>query len=162
MATTVPSFGPGPSGGAGSSGAMRGARRVGPGTSALTLIAPLADYAETDSFQLTYLARDRDACDAEGMLVWDETHRNGNPGEQTRLVLRDRNHPSVVIWSICNEKLCETNDTLGDGRAAAALYRELDPSFARARSLFARVVAASRSLETTSCGRACGFKPYTV
>ena len=36
------------------------------GTSALTLIAPLADYAETDSFQLTYLARDRDACDAEG------------------------------------------------------------------------------------------------
>ena len=75
-----------------------------------------------------------DACDAEGMLVWDETHRNGNPGEQTRLVLRDRNHPSVVIWSICNEKLCETNDTLGDGRAAAALYRELDPSFARAVS----------------------------
>ena len=36
------------------------------GTHALTLIAPLADYAETDSFQLTYLARDRDACDAEG------------------------------------------------------------------------------------------------
>ena len=40
----------------------------------------------------------------------------------------------VIIWSICNEKLCETNDTLGDGRAAAALYRELDPSFARAVS----------------------------
>ena len=36
------------------------------GTSALTLIAPLADYAETDSFQLTYLSRDRDACDSEG------------------------------------------------------------------------------------------------
>ncbi|KAH8047960.1 arogenate dehydratase [Aureococcus anophagefferens] len=75
-----------------------------------------------------------DACDAEGMLVWDETHRNGNPGEQTRLVLRDRNHPSVVIWSICNEKLCETNDTLGDGKAAAALYRELDPSSGRAHA----------------------------
>ncbi|KAH8052306.1 arogenate dehydratase [Aureococcus anophagefferens] len=61
-----------------------------------------------------------DACDAEGML--------------TRLVLRDRNHLSVVIWSICNEKLCETNDTLGDGKAAAALYRELDPSSGRAVS----------------------------
>ncbi|KAH8043592.1 arogenate dehydratase [Aureococcus anophagefferens] len=74
-----------------------------------------------------------DACDAEGMLVWDETHRNGNPGEQTRLVLRDRNHPP---WSsgASATKLCETNDTLGDGKAAAALYRELDPSSGRAVS----------------------------
>ncbi|KAH8043583.1 arogenate dehydratase [Aureococcus anophagefferens] len=31
-------------------------------------------------------------------------------------------------------KLCETNDTLGDGKAAAALYRELDPSSGRAVS----------------------------
>ena len=30
------------------------------------------------------------------------------------LVLRDRNHPSVVIWSVCNEFLCETNDTAAD------------------------------------------------
>ena len=42
-----------------------------------------------------------DATDRAGVLVWDETHRNGAPDEQRRLVARDRNHVSVVIWSIC-------------------------------------------------------------
>jgi beta-galactosidase len=55
-----------------------------------------------------------DAADALGFLVWDENHRNGQLAEIEALVLRDRNHPSVVIWSVCNEFLCETNDTAAD------------------------------------------------
>ena len=34
-----------------------------------------------------------DACDTIGMVVWDETHRNGNLPELELLILRDRNHP---------------------------------------------------------------------
>merc|ERR1719329_1930942 len=47
-----------------------------------------------------------DAADELGFLVWDENHRNGEPEEAEILVKRDRNHPSVIIWSICNEVLC--------------------------------------------------------
>jgi len=35
------------------------------------------------------------------MVCWDENHRNGQEDQVPLLILRDRNHPSVVIWSIC-------------------------------------------------------------
>jgi len=49
-----------------------------------------------------------DACDRLGMLVIDETRRmSSDPtsmDELERLVRRDRNHPSVILWSIGNEE----------------------------------------------------------
>src|SRR5204863_9368644 len=49
-----------------------------------------------------------DACDRLGMLVIDENRNFGSSPqhlEQLRaMVLRDRNHPSVILWSICNEE----------------------------------------------------------
>eukprot|EP01135_Chromosphaera_perkinsii_P003236 Nk52_evm11s239 gene=Nk52_evmTU11s239 len=56
-----------------------------------------------------------DATDELGMLVWNENHdniANDNSVIQAaqNIVLRDRNHPSVVIWSICNELLCRNFD----------------------------------------------------
>ena len=59
-----------------------------------------------------------DACDRLGMLVMDETRHLGDTqaaktprgtgyadlSEVTDLVLRDRNHPSIIIWSMCNEE----------------------------------------------------------
>jgi beta-galactosidase len=49
-----------------------------------------------------------DACDRLGMLIMDENREYGiNPqelGQLERLILRDRNHPCVVIWSIGNEE----------------------------------------------------------
>jgi hypothetical protein len=36
-------------------------------------------------------------------VSWDENHWNGQLDQVPWLVKRDRNHPSVVIWSICNE-----------------------------------------------------------
>ncbi|MDP1631688.1 MAG: beta-galactosidase GalA [Caulobacter sp.] len=49
-----------------------------------------------------------DACDRLGMLVIDETRRMGSDDaamdELSSLVRRDRNHPSVILWSIGNEE----------------------------------------------------------
>ena len=68
-----------------------------------------------------------DAADRLGFLVWDENHLNGQPDEATALVRRDRNHPSVIIWSICNERLCKTRDTNGDAEAVKAAMHAADP-----------------------------------
>lgn len=49
-----------------------------------------------------------DACDRLGMLVMDETRTMSSNeeglSELERLIKRDRNHPSVVIWSLGNEE----------------------------------------------------------
>jgi beta-galactosidase len=49
-----------------------------------------------------------DACDRLGMLVMDENREFGiNPqqlDELKQLILRDRNHPCVIIWSLGNEE----------------------------------------------------------
>ena len=49
-----------------------------------------------------------DACDHLGMLVMDENRLLGgdtaNLARLKGLILRDRNHPSVAIWSIANEE----------------------------------------------------------
>lgn len=65
-----------------------------------------------------------DACDRLGMLVMDETRHLGdtslakspkgtkadNLSELKRLVLRDRNHPSVIMWSLYNEEGLQATD----------------------------------------------------
>ncbi|RYZ22059.1 MAG: DUF4982 domain-containing protein [Chitinophagaceae bacterium] len=75
-----------------------------------------------------------DACDSLGMLVLDEQRLlNSSPeytGQFTRLIKRDRNHPSVFLWSIGNEEgWIQTQPT---GRRIAqsllALQKQLDPS----------------------------------
>lgn len=49
-----------------------------------------------------------DVCDREGMLVMDE-NRSFETSEESlealrTMILRDRNHPSVIMWSIFNEE----------------------------------------------------------
>jgi beta-galactosidase len=74
-----------------------------------------------------------DACDRMGMLVMDETRMmsSGPEGmsELERLIKRDRNHPSVVIWSLGNEEP-EQGNTRGARivRTMQSLQRRLDPS----------------------------------
>jgi len=67
-----------------------------------------------------------DACDELGFVVWDENHRNGQRDQIPYLVKRDRNHPSVVIWSICNEVLCNSG-TAQDAKDIVNLIHSLDP-----------------------------------
>jgi len=58
-----------------------------------------------------------DACDQLGMLVLDENRRmgtNAEPlGELSRQIRRDRNHPSVFMWSLANEEFGLQGTTVG-------------------------------------------------
>ena len=63
-----------------------------------------------------------DACDRLGMLVMDENRNFGSTPEHLRqldwLVRRDRNHPSVILWSVFNEEpIAGHRDGLRDGAA---------------------------------------------
>jgi beta-galactosidase len=74
-----------------------------------------------------------DACDRLGMLVMDETRMMSSDPEGLsqleRMIRRDRNHPSVVIWSLGNEEPSQ-----GTPRGARImttmkrLARRLDPT----------------------------------
>ena len=84
-----------------------------------------------------------DACDRLGMLVIDEAFDKWKSGYYTQwyddwwakdlaaMVLRDRNHPCVVLWSVGNETR-EQGDLSGEGTARLKALRaeceRLDPS----------------------------------
>lgn len=74
-----------------------------------------------------------DACDRLGMLVMDETRRmDSSPAglaELESIVLRDRNHPSIILWSIGNEEPIQGTE-MGARIAATMkrLVRKLDPT----------------------------------
>ena len=75
-----------------------------------------------------------DICDREGMLVIDENRLSGINAEHQRLlenmIKRDRNHPSVILWSDGNEEWGMENTV--PGRRVAEAMREytrlLDPT----------------------------------
>ena len=64
-----------------------------------------------------------DICDRLGMLVMDENRLMESSelrlGDLRDLVRRDRNHPSVVLWSLCNEEM------IGGSAPAARMLRHL-------------------------------------
>ncbi len=84
-----------------------------------------------------------DMCDSLGFLVIDEAFDKWKSGyyekyfdewwqrDMDAMVVRDRNHPSVVLWSIGNETN-EQYDMTGEGTARAIMLRdyihELEPS----------------------------------
>ncbi|HEV7924160.1 MAG TPA: beta-galactosidase GalA [Verrucomicrobiae bacterium] len=74
-----------------------------------------------------------DACDHLGMLVMDENRLLGSDAQNLDYlagqIRRDRNHPSVVIWSLFNEEDQQTTPTAA--RIATTMQRlvhELDPT----------------------------------
>ncbi|MCS7033517.1 MAG: DUF4982 domain-containing protein [Phycisphaerae bacterium] len=75
-----------------------------------------------------------DACDRLGMLVMDENRTFGSSPEaleQLRtMVRRDRNHPCVILWSICNEEAIQTSPVSGAiARAMVHAVREAENQF---------------------------------
>jgi len=87
-----------------------------------------------------------DACDRLGMLVIDEIYdgwfhdsqkkpyyriefEEGWPADVRDFVLRDRNHPSVILWSTGNEIMDKMAPrAIRAQEEMAALFRKLDPS----------------------------------
>ncbi len=75
-----------------------------------------------------------DACDRLGMLVLDENRLMGSSPEVLanlrQLVLRDRNHPSVILWSIGNEEWSMQNTATGEAiaRSMKRVVEQLDPT----------------------------------
>lgn len=75
-----------------------------------------------------------DACDSLGMIVLDETRllNSGNEylNQFERLILRDRSHPSVFMWSIGNEEGYIHTSSVGKriAQTLIAKQKELDPS----------------------------------
>ena len=75
-----------------------------------------------------------DVCDRLGMLVIDENRLMGVNAEHLdllrRMILRDRNHPSVIIWSLGNEEWAMEGNMTGARVAATmqAFAQQLDPT----------------------------------
>ncbi|MDE5642863.1 MAG: exo-alpha-sialidase [Muribaculaceae bacterium] len=78
-----------------------------------------------------------DACDSLGILVVEENRLSGINDEHLRLLKRmidrDRNHPSVILWSVGNEEWgIEWNDK---GRRIAESMREYCHKFDSSRQM---------------------------
>ena len=75
-----------------------------------------------------------DACDRIGMLVMGENRLIGSTaemaGQLSTLILRDRNHPSVIIWSLGNEEWVIQSNDIGRrlARSLKRLQQQLDPT----------------------------------
>ncbi len=75
-----------------------------------------------------------EACDSLGMLVLDEQRLLNSSPEYTdqfqRLIKRDRNHPSVFLWSIGNEEQNVQGNDHGTkiAKSLLAIQKDLDPT----------------------------------
>jgi beta-galactosidase len=75
-----------------------------------------------------------DACDRMGILVIDENRLMGTTDyhydQLRRLMLRDRNHPCVVLWSVGNEEWRIEGNDMGARITSAmqAFARKIDPT----------------------------------
>ena len=75
-----------------------------------------------------------EACDRLGMLVMDENRLMGSSpefmGQFETLIRRDRNHPSVVLWSLGNEEWVIQNNDVGKRVALSLIQKlkQLDPT----------------------------------
>ncbi|MGO8765864.1 MAG: beta-galactosidase GalA [Limisphaerales bacterium] len=75
-----------------------------------------------------------DACDQLGMLVMDENRLFGSDPAELQMwhdhILRDRNHPSVAIWSLGNEErgVQDTPQGANVARTMQDYGKQLDPT----------------------------------
>ncbi len=75
-----------------------------------------------------------EACDRLGMLVLDENRLMGSSaelkGQFETLIRRDRNHPSVIAWSLGNEEYIIQSNSTGKRIAESLMgsLRKLDPT----------------------------------
>jgi beta-galactosidase len=103
-----------------------------------------------------------DACDRLGMLVLDENRRTGTAPQAMdglkQLILRDRNHPSVFLWSLGNEEWVIESNIIGQRVVAAqrAVAHKLDPS-----RLVTDAISGGWGNGTSNSVDVMGFNYYT-
>jgi beta-galactosidase len=74
-----------------------------------------------------------DFTDEQGIYVMDENRNFANDSQYYSdaelMVLRDRNHPSIIMWSVCNEAGCMEDDPAGAkvGAAFKSIIKAADP-----------------------------------
>lgn len=72
-----------------------------------------------------------DITDRLGVMVWDETREFGKNKEWLDdfedLIQRDRNHPSVMVWSICNGAECNIDDWYNISQSFKSVSKNADP-----------------------------------
>src|SRR5207244_6083283 len=75
-----------------------------------------------------------DACDRHGMLVMAENRLAGSSPEVLSqfeaMIRRDRNHPSIILWSLANEEHTIQWSIAGEriGKSMVRLAHKLDPT----------------------------------
>ena len=71
-----------------------------------------------------------DILDQIGVIVWDENRQFGDNviwmQDQRDMVKRDRNHPSIMVWSFCNEGGCSLGDTDGAADSFKDISKQQD------------------------------------
>jgi beta-galactosidase len=70
---------------------------------------------------------DKLPCVPTGVAAFEEE----NIADLRSMVLRDRNHPSIFAYSLCNEPECETTNSstaVAAGRLYKAIIHQLDPT----------------------------------
>ena len=86
-----------------------------------------------------------DILDRLGTIVWDETRVFGKTDEWIEdfrsMVKRDRNHPSVMVWSICSGVECKVNDWYNISQVFKSVSIEEDPT----RPVSANMLASNDS-----------------
>ncbi len=72
-----------------------------------------------------------DILDQIGVIVWDENRQFGDNEiwmqDQRDMVKRDRNHPSIMVWSFCNEAGCSRGDIDGAAEGFKNVSKQVDP-----------------------------------
>ncbi len=72
-----------------------------------------------------------DILDQIGIIVWDENRQFGDNEiwmqNQRDMVKRDRNHPSIMAWSFCNEAGCNSGDKDGAAEGFKNVSKQIDP-----------------------------------
>ena len=75
--------------------------------------------------------RTLDILDNLGVIVWDENRNFGDKKfwvqAQRDMVKRDRNHPSIMVWSFCNEGWCNYGDVGNIAAEFAKVSKGVDP-----------------------------------
>jgi len=80
-------------------------------------------FSHNPYFRSTYMLHD-----LLGVTSWDENRDFGlvYSQEMHDMVKRDRNHPSIVIWSLCNEAECAAT-SIETGATFVDIAKNLDP-----------------------------------